>query len=67
MAYRNDSTASKIQVSVVVHDPELTLSLLSFMKSSPRFLFNGEGLEVHFGCLFPLPSFVTSSLLPKEF
>ena len=44
---RKDSTASKRHVSMFVQEPRLTKELLSFKKSMVRFLFNGEGLDVH--------------------
>ena len=35
-----------------VQEPRLTKELLSFKKSMVRFLFNGEGLDVHLVDLF---------------
>ena len=49
---RKDSTASKRHVSMFVQEPRLTKELLSFKKSMVRFLFNGEGLDVHLVDLF---------------
>ena len=41
--------------------------LLSFKKSMVRFLFNGEGLDVHLVDLSFLTSFLPAVLLPNEF
>ena len=63
---RNDSTVSKMQCSVVVHEPTLTFTLRSLMNSSPRRLFNGDGLDVHLGILFLAVNCLLTFFFPKE-
>ena len=67
MECRNDSTASKVQCSVVVHEPTLTFILHSLMYSSPRCRFNGDGLDVHLGILFFAFDLPLTCFFPKEF
>ena len=65
MECRNESTASKMQYSVVVHEPTLTFILRSLMNFSPR-LFNGDGLDVHLGILFLEVDCPLTCFFPKE-
>lgn len=66
MECRNDSTASNMKYSVVVHEPILTFILRSLMYSSPRCLFNGDGLDVDLGILFLVVDFSLTFFFPKE-
>lgn len=69
MECRNDSIhVSKMQHTVVVHEPTLTFILRSLMNCSPccHGLFKGDGLDVHLGIFFLEVDCLPTFFFPKE-